>query len=438
VTEGIRYIGLDVHAATISVAIAESGTSPARARGTITHSPGAVAKLVKRLGPVEQLRCCYEAGPTGFGLHRQLTRLGVDCIVVAPSLIPTKAGDTVKTDRRDAEKLARLLRSGELTGVWIPDEAAEALRDFSRLRESAKQDLHRVRQQLGKFLLRLSVQAPPGLPRWSRGYRTWLGQLALREPLEQAVLTVHLAHLDESMARLAELTGQVEALAQSHPQAALIQALTCQHGIGLVTALTVVAELGDLSRFASARALMGYAGLGPREHSSGGRVRRGGISKRGNSHLRRVVVEAAWHYRHAPGVGPALQRRRANQPAVVLAIADKGHARLHRRYRKLLGRGKLPQQVVVAVARELLGFIWAIARAVRELAAHPSTPTGAPVPSAAPPSPAAPSPASPSPASPSPAGASPAAPSPASPSPAGPTPAAPASSPSTVPSEQAA
>jgi transposase len=364
VTEHIRYLGLDVHTATIAVAVAESGTEPARSRGTINHRPEAVAKLIRQLGPVEQLRCCYEAGPTGYGLYRQLVRLGVDCIVVAPSLIPVKVGDQVKTDRRDAEKLARLLRSGELTAVWVPDEAHEALRDFTRLRESAKQDLHRVRQQLGKFLLRLSVAPTLRLSRWSKSYRAWLGSLRLPQALEQATLEVYLEHLDESAARLAKLNARLEELAVSHEQAPLIQAFACLHGVGVVTAITLVAELGDLSRFPSARALMGYVGLGPREHSSGGRVRRGGISKRGNSHARRVVVEAAWHYRHAPGVGPALQRRRRNQPAGVVTIADKAHARLHRRYRKLLGRGKLPQLAVVAVARELLGFIWAIARAL--------------------------------------------------------------------------
>ena len=361
-TENIRYIGLDVHKATIAVAVAESGTGAARSRGTINHQPEAVAKLIRKLGPVEQLRCCYEAGPTGYGLYRQLIRLGVECIVVAPSLIPVKVGDQVKTDRRDAEKLARLLRSGELTAVWVPDEAHEALRDFTRLRESAKQDLHRARQQLGKFLLRLSVAPTTRLSRWSKAYRAWLGSLRLPQALEQATLEVYLEHLDESAARLAKLNAQLEELAVQHEQAPLIQAFACLYGVGVVTAITLVAELGDLSRFSSARALMGYIGLGPREHSSGGRVHRGAITKRGNSHVRRVVVEASWHYRHAPGVSPALQRRRRNQPAGVVAIADKAHARLHRRYRKLVGRGKLPQQAVVAVARELLGFIWAIAR----------------------------------------------------------------------------
>jgi transposase len=365
VPEHIRYLGLDVHKETIAVAIAE-GEQAARSHGTINHRPEAVAKLIRKLGPVENLRCCYEAGPTGYGLYRQLVRMGVACIVVAPSLIPVKVGDQVKTDRRDAEKLARLLRSGELTAVWVPDEAHEALRDFTRLRESAKQDLHRVRQQLGKFLLRLSVVPPTRLSRWSKGYRAWLSSLQLPQALEQETLEAYLDHLDASGACLAKLNARLEELAVSHEQARLIQALACLHGVGLVTAITLVAELGDLSRFPTARALMGYVGLGPREHSSGGRVRRGGISKRGNSHARRVAVEASWHYRHAPGVGPALQRRRRHQPAGVLAIADKAHARLHRRYRKLLGRGKLPQQAVVAVARELLGFIWAIGR---ELAA---------------------------------------------------------------------
>jgi transposase len=376
VTENIRYLGLDVHKETIAVAVADSGQTAARSYGTINHRPEAVAKLIRKLGPVENLRCCYEAGPTGYGLYRQLVRLGVACIVVAPSLIPVKVGDQVKTDRRDAGQLARLLRSGELTAVWVPDEAHEALRDFTRLRESAKQDLHRVRQQLGKFLLRLSVAPTTRLSRWSKGYRAWLSSLRLPQALEQATLEVYLEHLDESAARLDKLNARLEELAVNHAQAPLIQALACLHGVGVVTAITLVAELGDLSRFPTARALMGYVGLGPREHSSGGRVRRGGISKRGNSHARRVTVEASWHYRHAPGVGPALQRRRRDQPTGVLVIADKAHARLHRRYRRLLGRGKLPQQAVVAVARELLGFIWAIARELAASRAAASTEHG--------------------------------------------------------------
>jgi transposase len=197
----------------------------------------------------------------------------------------------------------------------------------------------------------------------------------LPQALAQATLEVYLEHLDESVERLAKLNARLEELAVSHEQAPLIQAFACLYGVALVTAITLVAELGDLSRFPTARALMGYIGLGPREHSSGGRVRRGGISKRGHSHVRRVVVEASWHYRRAPGVGPALQRRRRHQPAGVLTIADKAHARLHRRYRKLVGRGKLPQVAVVAVARELLGFVWAIAR---ELVASRAAATPAP------------------------------------------------------------
>ena len=364
-----RYLGLDVHQETIAVAVAESGTSAPRWLGTIRHRPEAVAKLIRKLGPVERLRCCYEAGPTGYGLQRQLSRLGVACVVVAPSLIPVKSGDQVKTDRRDAEKLARLLRSGELTAVWVPDEAHEALRDFTRLRESAKQDLHRARQQLGKFLLRLSVAPPVGVRRWTRRYGAWLGSVQLPQALEQETLAEYRQLVEQAEARLTKLTRRLDELARSHQQAPLIQALGCLRGVGTITALTLVAELGDLTRFPTARALMGYSGLGPREHSSGGRVRRGAISKRGNCHVRRVVVEAGWHYRHAPKVGPVLARRRRGQPAAVIAHADKAQERLHRRYRKLVGRGKLPQQAVVAVARELLGFIWAISR---QVAARPA------------------------------------------------------------------
>jgi transposase len=355
--EGSRYVGLDVHKETIAVAVADGAAGEPVYWGTIRNRPEAVLKLVRKLGAGEHLRVCYEAGPTGYGLQRQLTRLGVACAVVAPSLVPTKAGDRVKTDRRDALKLARLLRSGELTTVWVPDEVHEALRDLTRAREAAKQDLHRARQRLGVF-------GPPGLRRWGKPYRAWLGTLQLPQPLEQAVLEDALVGLDWAQARLERLSARLALVAAESEHAPLSQALQCLRGVAVVTAVTRVAELGDLRRFATARQLMGYLGLGAREASSGGRVRRGGITKTGNSHGRRVLVEAAWHYRRAPQVGPALRKRRAGQPGAVIAIADHAQERLHRRYRKLVGRGKLPQQAVVAVARELAGFVWAMARQV--------------------------------------------------------------------------
>jgi transposase len=349
-----------VHRKTIAVAVAEADQQEVRFIGTIANRPEAVAKLVKRLGEPATLRCCYEAGPTGYGLQRQLSGLGVACVVVAPSLVPTKAGDKVKTDRRDALKLARLLRSGDLTAVWVPDPAHEALRDLTRARESAKGDLHRLRQRLGKLLLRQGVVEPAGLRRWGRPYRAWLGQVQLEQPLSAEVLADGLDALDQAEARLAKLTARLQQVAQTSEHAALLGALQTVRGVATITALTLVAELGDLQRFRSPRQLMGYLGLGAREASSGGRVRRGGITKTGNAHARRVLVEAAQHTRLEPKVGPALRKRQAGQPAAVVAIADKAQRRLHGRYWRLVGRGKPRPQAVVATARELAGFLWAI------------------------------------------------------------------------------
>lgn len=358
------FVGLDVHKETIAVAVADGAGGEPRGLGTVPNTPEAVAKLVRKLGPPARLRVCYEAGPCGYVLSRQLTELGVAGTVVAPSLVPTKPGDKVKTDRRDAEKLARLHRAGELTAVWVPDAAHEALRDLTRAREEAVAELHRCRQRLGKFLLRQGLYPPAGVNPWTLRHRDWLDRLRLEQPAHGIVLAEALTALDQAHARLGRLEAAVAAQVADGPHAAVLGALQCLRGVGLVTAATVVAELGDLTRFPSARHLMAYAGLVPGEHSSGGRTRRGGITKTGNAHLRRVVVEAAWHYRHPPGVGAPLRRRQTGQPAAVVALAGKAQDRLHRRFRRLVGRGKLKQEAVVAVARELLGFLWAIAQVV--------------------------------------------------------------------------
>ena len=360
-----KYVGLDVHKATIAVVVAEEGRGEVRSYGTIRNTPEAVAKLVKRLGPAERLVCCYEAGPCGYGLQRQLTGLGAACTVVAPSLIPTRPGDRVKTDRRDAEKLARLLRAGELTSVWVPDEAHEALRDLSRAREAARDDRHRARQRLGKLLLRLGVVEPSGTKRWTQAYHRWLGGLTLPQPLQQVVLEDAIAAVEVGTGRLKKLEGEVKQAATSGRHAPLIAALQSLRGVGVVTAVTLVAELGDLGRFPAPRPLMAYLGLVPSEHSSGASRRRGRITRAGNSHVRHVLVQAAWHYRHAPKLTRALAKRQAGQPDAVTAVAWRAQERLSARYRKLAGR-KGRQKAVIAVARELAGFLWALARAHAE------------------------------------------------------------------------
>jgi transposase len=360
-----KDVGLDVHKATIVVAVAEEGRGEVRSYGTIRNSPEAVLKLVRKLGTAEQLVCCYEAGPCGYGLQRQLAGLGAACTVVAPSLIPTRPGERVKTDQRDAAKLARLLRAGELTSVWVPDVEHEALRDLSRAREAARDARHQARQQLRKLLLRLGIAEPSGTTAWSQGYWAWLKTVRLAQPLQQIVLEDAIETVAAGTARLQRLEQQVERAATTGRHAPLIAALQSLRGVGVITAVTLVAELGDLGRFPTARPLMAYVGLVPSEHSSGESQRRGRITKAGNSHVRHVLVQAAWHYRHPPARTAALTARQVGQPAAVTDVAWRAQARLHARYRKLAGR-KGRRKAVIAVARELAGFVWALARAQAE------------------------------------------------------------------------
>lgn len=356
-----RFVGLDVHAATIAVAVAEAD-GEVRSLGTIPNDPDAVRRLVKRLGPAQQLRACYEAGPCGYVLYWQLAQLGVACQVVAPTLVPVKAGDRVKTDRRDAERLARSFRSGDLTAVWVPDAAHEALRDLVRAREAAKRDQLRARHRLQKFLLRHGHQPPAGTKAWTEKYRRWIEGVHFAHPAQEATRLDYLTEVDHARDRIARLEQALSVAVEAAPapMRAVIEALQALRGIAKIAAVTIVAEVGRLSRFARARQLMGYSGAVASEHSSGPRVRRGGITKTGNAHLRRIVIEAAWTYRHRPKIGATLRQRQTAQSETVKEIAWKAQHRLHSRYCRLLGRGKSKQQVVTAVARELLGFIWAI------------------------------------------------------------------------------
>lgn len=365
--DSIIFVGLDVHKDTVAIATAVGSGGEPQFRGQVPNTPAALGKALRRLGSTEQVHCWYEAGPTGYSTWRQLTAWNFACTVVAPSLIPRKPGDQVKTDRRDAVLLARLARSGDLTAVWVPDPAHEALRDLCRAREAAKRDRERVRHRLLKLLLRLGIPTPSGMARWSKPHRTWLAALTVSEPLQQAVLEETRDQLAELEARLERLTQRVQTQTTVGPFVRLLGGLQCLNGVGPITAVTLVAELGDLTRFRRARALMGYSGLTPSEHSSGGRVRRGGVTKTGNRHVRYVVVESAWHARWGQRpASQALLKRRAGQPEAVVALAETAQVRLGRRFHALLKRGKQPQQAAVAVARELLGFVWAIGQVVAQ------------------------------------------------------------------------
>lgn len=356
-----RFVGLDVHAETIAVAVAEPG-GEVRTLGTIPNTPDAVRRLITKLGAREQLRVCYEAGPTGYVLYRQLTQLGVRCVVVAPTLVPVKAGDRVKTDRRDAEKLARSYRSDDLTAVWVPDAAHEAVRDLVRAREAAKRDQLRARHRLSKFLLRHGRRVPAGITAWGATHCAWVKTVRFEQPAQEATLVDYVSEVDHATERIARLEQALGAVVATAPPAmrAVIAALQALRGVAALGAVTLVTEVGQFARFAHPRELMGYSGAVPSERSSGPTTRRGAITKTGNAHLRRILLEAAHAYRHRPMVGSTLHARQRGLSEEVKAIAWKAQHRLHARYRQLTAKGKPAPKVVTAVGRELLGFIWAI------------------------------------------------------------------------------
>jgi transposase len=367
----VRFIGLDVHAETIAVAAADPDGA-VRSLGVIPNRPESIRKLVKKLGPAEQLRVCYEAGPTGYVVYWQLAALGVRCEVVAPTLVPVKPGDRVKTDRRDALKLARSYRAGDLTPVWVPDAAHEALRDLVRAREAAKKDQLRARHRLGKFLLRQGRRPPTAMQAWTQAHLTWVkSAVHFDHAAQEATLLDYVHEMDHVAGRIERLERAIDAAVTTAPVhiRAVINGLQALRGIALVSAVTIVAEVGHLARFVKPRQLMGYSGAVASEASTGERIRRGGITKTGNAHLRRIVIEAAWAYRHRPAVGATLRKRQAALDDEVKAIAWKAQHRLYARYRTLTAKGKTKQQAVTAVGRELLGFIWAIGVTVE--AQHP-------------------------------------------------------------------
>lgn len=359
----IRYVGLDVHAATITVAVAERDGG-VNVLGTIPNRPDSVRKLMRKLGAPRHLRVCYEAGPCGYVLYWQLVGMGIECDVVAPTLVPVRPGDRVKTDRRDARKLARCHRSGDLTPVWVPDRGHEALRDLVRAREAAKKDQLRARHRLTKLLLRQGRRAPQGVNNWTQKHAQWLRTQRFEHAAHEAVFMDYLHEVDHMTERLGRLEKAIDRAVQDVPESTrqVIGALQCLRGVRQLTAVTVVAEVGNLTRFSHPRQLMGYSGAVSSENSSGSQEHRGRITKTGNAHLRRIVGEASWSYRSRPYVSTMLRKRQEGQSEAVKEIAWKAQHRLHQRYRRLVGRGKAKNKAVTAVSRELLGFMWAIAR----------------------------------------------------------------------------
>ena len=352
------YVGLDTDKKHVDIAVAEPlPGGEVRYVGKVANDPPSVDRVLKRLGKGgRELVVCYEAGPCGYGLYRRLEgRPGVICRVIAPSLTPRRAGVRVKTNRRDSETLAKLLRAEELTSIWVPDAAHEAMRDVVRARGAAVSDLTRCRQRIGGFLLRQEI-GYEGKP-WTGKHRAWLGRLAFADPAHGLMFGELVEALDQTQARRDRLFEHIVELWPGWSLAWLVEALQVLRGYGLVNAVTLAAEIGDPRRFDSPRQLMAYLGMVPSEHSSGERVRRGGLTKTGNGRARKALIEAAWTYAR-----PARAPKAAAQPADLRAIADKARHRLSGRYRRLVARGKRPQVAIVAVARESLGFVWAIAR----------------------------------------------------------------------------
>jgi transposase len=359
------YIGLDVHKETIAVAVAEPGRGEPIYRGEIANTPKKVAQLIGKLSEAYDsglLLFCYEAGPCGYGLYRQLIASGHDCQVVAPSQIPKKAGERIKTDRRDALKLARLLRSGDLTAVWVPDREQERMRDLSRARDDLKAQERKARQQLNAFLLRHGQHWPKGKSRWTPAHEHWLAGLKLDDPWEQIVLETYIDAERAAGERVAQLTDQLMRALPEWSLAPVVDSLVALRGIDKLAAIVLLAELGDISRFDSPKQLMAFLGLVPSEHSTGGRRRQGAITLTGNSHARRMLVESAWSYRFPARQTKHLKSKAANASPAAKRIAWKAQVRLCGRYRSMTRAGKNTKLVCVAIARELAGFLWDIVR----------------------------------------------------------------------------
>jgi transposase len=363
--KSVLYVGLDVHKMSMDVAIAEPGADgETRYYGRIGGDLEALDKVTRKLQATgAQLQFAYEAGPCGYQVYRHLTAQRWPCLVAAPALIPRRPGDRLKNDRRDALTLARLFRAGELTAIRVPDADDEAMRDLTRAREDAVSVERRAKQRTAALLLRHGRRYP-GKTTWGRGHWRWLTQQVMDHPAQQIVLQEYLDAVREATARVERLTGQIRELIPQWRRAPWVAAYQALRGVSLIVATTVVAEVGGLSRFHNPKELMAYLGLVPSEHSSGASVRRGHITKTGNGHARRVLVEAAWAYRLRARVTRPLLQRQEGLPERIRQIAWKAQLRLCARYRRFLAQGKAKNTIVTAIARELAAFIWAIGKAV--------------------------------------------------------------------------
>ena len=353
------HVGLDVHSERIVIATLVGQVREPTILD-IPNDPKVIRRTFKRLAAeAYELRCCYEAGPCGFELFRQLTGMGIACEVIAPSLIPVRAGDRVKTDRRDASKLARLYRAGELTTITVPTSDQEAVRDLVRAREDVRKDLTAARHRLGKFLIRHGRIFSEG-HNWTDRYWVWLRKQQFDRECERLTFEHYSREVQHLQQRRADLDGEIERVARTEPYTAAVGKLACLRGISTLSAMALLAEIHDFRRFESPRQLMAFVGLVPSEYSSGGKETRGKITKTGNGHARRILVEAAWAYRHRPSFGARAKQVLSGQSAAVVEYASKAQHRLHRRYGRLVGKGKKSQLAATAVARELCGFVWGL------------------------------------------------------------------------------
>lgn len=361
------FVGLDVHKESIAMAVADSARQATRLIGTLAHDLNKLLKKLQTLGEPSLVHVVYEAGPTGYGLQRALAAHGYVCEIIAPSLIPKRPGDRIKTDRRDCLRLAELSRAGELTAIWIPDPTDEAIRDLTRAREDAVNARTQVRQQLKSFLLRHAIRYP-GKTAWTQSFHRWLGTLRLGAVSSQEAFVEYRLAVEAADKRVERMTRATIKAIEGWRFEHVVKALCALRGVDVVSAIGLVAEIGDIGRFDHPRKLMGYLGLVPSEHSSGDRVSCGSITKTGNGHARRLLTEAAWSYRFKPKIGYAAQRRQQDLPDPVRGIAWKAQLRLTERFATLHRRGVAINKVCVAVARELAGFVWAIAREAQTVA----------------------------------------------------------------------
>jgi transposase len=355
------YVGLDVHKDSITLARAGADRGPVRLLGRMPHDLSRLRHRLSKLGSPGDVQVCYEAGPTGYGLQRRLSELGYDCRVVAPSRTPRGSADRIKTDRRDAERLAHFLRSGDLTFIRVPTPEEEAMRNLLRAREDAKRAEHKAKQQLNMFLLRCG-RIWPGKSRWTRAHMQWVGSQAFEHEADLLTLADYLHTVERHEERVEELTNSIETLAPKLRCYPLIQAFEAFRGIKLLLATWLAIEIGDFRRFPTAGHFMSFLGLTPSESSSGATVRRGAITKAGNARMRSLLMQAAWAYRLKPRVEGTLRRRNQAASEAVREIAWKAQNRLHRKLYRLTLAGKPKNKALVAVARELAGFIWAASR----------------------------------------------------------------------------